>query len=189
MVTWPWTNYYIVLCLIHYGCVYCTYKLRFFFCKSGPNLTRILYFTIFTGAKNMTDLADFTNCWNCSSSTQFAGVPSSLLPWFNRSFFCSCVVSWQHTTFAAFWTTAVSSVLRYCWLGDRKGIQPLKPVPFVPKEPTEEESGNTAEENSSIFSNPNALAIISKGMWTVKLCSNKILQFLTGVPASAGCPA
>jgi len=28
--------------------------------------------------------------------------------------------------------------------------------------------------------NPNALAAVNKGMQTVKLCSNKILQFLTG---------
>ena len=29
---------------------------------------------------------------------------------------------------------------------------------------------------------------ISRAMRAVKLCSNKILQFLTGVPADAGCP-
>jgi len=41
---------------------------------------------------------------------------------------------------------------------------------------------NTAEENSSIFSpNPNALVAVSKGMRAAKkLCTNKILQFLTG---------
>jgi len=30
------------------------------------------------------------------------------------------------------------------------------------------------------MSNPNALAAVSKGMRAVKLCTNKILQFLTG---------
>jgi len=34
-------------------------------------------------------------------------------------------------------------------------------------------AGNTVEENSSVFS----LFLVSKGMWAVKLCSNKILQF------------
>ena len=102
MVTWPWTNYYIALCLIHYGCVYCTHKLPFIPANQG--LTWPAYYTL-QCAKNMTDLADFTNWWNCSSSTQFAGVPSSLLPWFNRSFFCSCVVSWQHTTFSSSFNT------------------------------------------------------------------------------------
>jgi len=41
-------------------------------------------------------------------------------------------------------------------------------------------------ENFSIL-NPNALAAVIKGMWTVKLCSNKILQLLTRVPANVGC--
>ena len=31
-----------------------------------------------------------------------------------------------------------------------------------------------------VSSNPNALVAVSKGMWPVKLCSDKILQFLTG---------
>jgi len=35
---------------------------------------------------------------------------------------------------------------------------------------------NTVEENSSVF----YLAAVSKGMQTVKLSTNKILQFLTG---------
>ena len=42
------------------------------------------------------------------------------------------------------------------------------------------------EENTSIFfHNPNVLVTVSKGMWAVKLCFNKILQFLIGggVPA------
>jgi len=39
---------------------------------------------------------------------------------------------------------------------------------------------NTVEKNSSrLFHNPNALVAVSKGMWAVKLCANKILQFLT----------
>jgi len=37
---------------------------------------------------------------------------------------------------------------------------------------------NTVEENSSVFSN--ALVSVSKGMRAVKLCTNKILQFVTG---------
>jgi len=36
--------------------------------------------------------------------------------------------------------------------------------------------------------NLNVLVAISKGMRAVKLYSNKILQFLTGVLANAGCP-
>jgi len=41
---------------------------------------------------------------------------------------------------------------------------------------------NTVEENYSVFSLTwmNALVAISKGMRAVKLCTNKILQFLTG---------
>jgi len=31
-----------------------------------------------------------------------------------------------------------------------------------------------------LLPNPNALVAVSKGMWAVKLCINKILQFLTG---------
>jgi len=34
----------------------------------------------------------------------------------------------------------------------------------------------------------NAQVAISKGIWVVKLCCNKILHFLTGVPANTGCP-
>jgi len=44
-------------------------------------------------------------------------------------------------------------------------------------------AGNTVEENSGVFSlNPNALVSVSKVMLAlvVKLCSSKILQFLTG---------
>jgi len=33
---------------------------------------------------------------------------------------------------------------------------------------------------SIYLSNPNVLVASSKGMWAVKLCTNKILQFLTG---------
>ena len=36
-------------------------------------------------------------------------------------------------------------------------------------------TGNTIEENSSIFSNLNALVAISKDIQAVKLCFNKIL--------------
>jgi len=43
--------------------------------------------------------------------------------------------------------------------------------------------GNTVQENSIrvqlMLPSPNKLAAISKGMRAVKLCSNKILQFLT----------
>jgi len=38
---------------------------------------------------------------------------------------------------------------------------------------------NIVEENSGVFSSPNALVAVGKGMQTVKLCFNKILQFLT----------
>jgi len=31
-------------------------------------------------------------------------------------------------------------------------------------------------------SKPNVLVVVSKGMQAVKLCSNQMLQFLTGVP-------
>jgi len=31
-----------------------------------------------------------------------------------------------------------------------------------------------------LLSNPNVLAAVSKGMWAVKLCYSRILQFLTG---------
>ena len=42
----------------------------------------------------------------------------------------------------------------------------------------------TIEENS----NPDAVLAISKGVWAVKLCFDKILQFLTGVPSNACSP-
>ena len=45
---------------------------------------------------------------------------------------------------------------------------------------------NAVDEISNIFSHLNALAAIIKDMRAVKLCSNKILQFLTGVPYNAG---
>jgi len=31
-----------------------------------------------------------------------------------------------------------------------------------------------------LLSNPNALVSVSKGMWVIKLCTNRVLQFLTG---------
>jgi len=40
-------------------------------------------------------------------------------------------------------------------------------------------AGDTIEENFSIFFLIQ-IGVISKGMWAVKQCSNKILQFLTG---------
>jgi len=39
----------------------------------------------------------------------------------------------------------------------------------------------------SLLPNPNVLVAISKGMRALKLCSNKIFQFLTAVPTNAGC--
>jgi len=43
-------------------------------------------------------------------------------------------------------------------------------------------AGNNSEKNSyCILPNPNALVAIGKGMWVVKLYSNRILQFLTQV--------
>jgi len=42
---------------------------------------------------------------------------------------------------------------------------------------------NTVDENSGLrrlLFNPNALVAVSKGLRAVKLCTNKILQFLTG---------
>ena len=39
--------------------------------------------------------------------------------------------------------------------------------------------GNT-EELQHLLHNPNALVAVSKGMQAVKLCTHKILQFLTG---------
>jgi len=35
-------------------------------------------------------------------------------------------------------------------------------------------------ELQHLLPNPYVLVAISKGMWAVKLCTNKILQFLTG---------
>jgi len=34
-------------------------------------------------------------------------------------------------------------------------------------------------ELQRLLPNPNALVAVSKGMWAVKLCTNKIVQFLT----------
>jgi len=39
---------------------------------------------------------------------------------------------------------------------------------------------NTIDELQHLVPSPNALVAASKGMWAVKLCTNKILQFLTG---------
>ena len=39
---------------------------------------------------------------------------------------------------------------------------------------------DTVDELQRILANPNALVVISKDMRAVKLCANKILQFLTG---------
>jgi len=40
---------------------------------------------------------------------------------------------------------------------------------------------NTVEKGfQRLFPNPNALVAVGKGMRAVKLCNNKILQFLTG---------
>jgi len=39
---------------------------------------------------------------------------------------------------------------------------------------------------SFLLSNLNVLVAICKGMQAVKLCSNKVLQFLAGVPANIG---
>ena len=39
---------------------------------------------------------------------------------------------------------------------------------------------NTVEKNSSVLSHPNVPVAITKGVQAVKLCTNKILQFLTG---------
>jgi len=43
------------------------------------------------------------------------------------------------------------------------------------------------EELQHLLPNPSVLVAVSKGVQAVKLCSNKILQFLIGVPANAGC--
>jgi len=45
-----------------------------------------------------------------------------------------------------------------------------------------------SEKYQRLLSNPNVLVAINKGMWAVKLSTYKIIQFLTGVPANAGCP-
>jgi len=44
----------------------------------------------------------------------------------------------------------------------------------------EQSIDNTAGEFQHFLPNPNVLVAISKGMQAVKLCTNKILQFLTG---------
>jgi len=46
---------------------------------------------------------------------------------------------------------------------------------------------NTVEagELQRFLPNPNALVAVSKGMRAVKLCTNKLLQFLTGGAANA----
>jgi len=44
----------------------------------------------------------------------------------------------------------------------------------------EQSTDNTAGEFQHFLPNPNVLVAISKGMQAVKLCTNKILQFLTG---------
>jgi len=46
-----------------------------------------------------------------------------------------------------------------------------------------ESANNTAEENSSVFPliQMHWLPAISKGMWALKLCTSKILQYLTEV--------
>jgi len=49
--------------------------------------------------------------------------------------------------------------------------------------------GSTVEEIFSLFLLiKNTLLAISKGMWTVKLCSNKILQFFTQALAETSEP-
>ena len=40
-------------------------------------------------------------------------------------------------------------------------------------------ASNATEENSSVFSNPNALVALRKNVWAAKLRSNEILPFLT----------
>ena len=47
--------------------------------------------------------------------------------------------------------------------------------------------GSTAENNSSIFSpNPNALVAVSNSTQAVKLCSTKILKYLTEMLTNKG---
>jgi len=43
------------------------------------------------------------------------------------------------------------------------------------------EDNTIGKKLQRLLPNPNALVVVSKGMWAVKLCTNKILQFLTGV--------
>jgi len=52
-------------------------------------------------------------------------------------------------------------------------------------------AGNRTEEKfcRHLLPNPSATVAVSKGMWAVKRCSNKIRQFSTGVWANAGCNA
>ena len=45
-----------------------------------------------------------------------------------------------------------------------------------------------SDKYQHLLPNPNVLVAINKGMWAVNLSTYKILQFLTGVPANAGCP-
>jgi len=52
-----------------------------------------------------------------------------------------------------------------------------------------DDAGNIIEEKlKCLLPNSNVLVAISKGMQAAKPCSNKILQFLAGVPANAYCP-
>jgi len=41
-------------------------------------------------------------------------------------------------------------------------------------------AGSTVENASIFFSNLNAVVTVSKGLRGVKLCSNRVVQFLTG---------
>jgi len=43
-------------------------------------------------------------------------------------------------------------------------------------------------DGADLLPNPAMLVSVSKGMWAVKLCSNKILQFLTLGATIANCP-
>jgi len=43
------------------------------------------------------------------------------------------------------------------------------------------EDNTIGKKLQRLLPNSNALVVVSKGMWAVKLCTNKILQFLTGV--------
>jgi len=44
----------------------------------------------------------------------------------------------------------------------------------------------TVEENSRLLQILNTLVAVNKGMQAVRLCTNKILQYLLEVPANAG---